>query len=154
MYDIFEYTSTHLNNVFCSCQIYFSITQIFNCSKWQIYFHVMCIYRINCSYVCQAKCTRCFVYRRRKLCLNVFVSCLPKGTYATIHTSGETTPQSVQQATMKTLMPIEQKHGTRMSMYVHNITYDAPLVITVQYSSPIPTNNYKTVQCQTITMLT
>ena len=92
----------------------------------------------------------------------MFVSYPPKGTYAIIHTSGETTAQfsgettvlSTQQATYEA---IDANRTETRHAYVNvckDNTYDAPLAIVVQYIPPLPADSSKIVQCQKLIVLT
>ena len=92
----------------------------------------------------------------------MFVSYPPKGTYAIIHTSGETTAQfsgettvlSTQQATYEA---IDANRTETWHAYVNvckDNTYDAPLAIVVQYTPPLPADSSKIVQCQKLIVLT
>ena len=60
--------------------------------------------------------------------------CFPKGTYAAIHTSGETTVQSTQQATYEDVDASRtEKQHAYVNVCTKQLTYDAVLVDKTTY---------------------
>ena len=144
--------NNNIDNVFCICQIYLAITQINSCSKWHIYFHFMCNLPYKIQLVISGKMNlMTYLPSQKTICFCVF--------------SKELTPplkrlEKLQlslrkkKIPMKTLVPIEQKHGTHLSVYVRYRTYDAPIVTIVQYTPPLLADTSKTVKCQNISTST